>query len=343
MKAWKFVALGGLCLLLGGCSALSLPRGEEPGGAILLSVLGVRQVNRRVELTAVSQGKDGSPPVLCQGEGESVSGAVLGIRGQGRQPANWAHVEHVILEDEAVAEQLDQVLAWSFQDGEQSTETNLWILQNASVQEVFETQEDLATALDTLKKGALAGEALPLRSLRALSAQMALEGCVLIPALSWDGTQVSLTGYAVCQGNTLVGYLTGETARGAAILAGEKVTWPLMANGEALQAAASHCRIRALWQEGTLTGIQVDCEIQGRLTQSWTKSDRVGLERVLSKQVAGTLKKTADQLRAWGVDGPGLCRRAGLAAPWHWNALKEQWQACFETMTWDIKVGATLV
>lgn len=343
MKRWYTAALAGLCLLLGGCSALSLPRGEEPGGAVLLSVLGVRQAGKRVDLTAVSQGKEGAAPVICQGQGESIAGAVQLIRSQGKQPVSWAHVEHIMLEERAVESQLGQILSWSFQDQEQSTETNLWILKGASTRDVFQGDEDLATQLDTLKKSALAGESLPLRSLRELSAQMTLEGCVLIPTLEWDGEQVSLTGYAVCQEDRLVGYLTDETARGAAILAGERLTWPVMADGRALEVETGRCTVRARWEEGSLVGVEVDCEVEGRLTQSWARQDREGLEKNLASQLADTLEKTAAQLQSWGVDGPGVCRRAGLAAPWRWNALKDQWQACFTKLDWQFQVDANLI
>lgn len=337
-----------LCFCLSGCRApVSLPRAQEPRSMTIASVLGVENGERdRIQIFAASEGRNEKKPMRYEGQSDSLSGALQDTRDQGTETVSYAHVEHILIGAESVESRLPQLLSFCFQNGEQSIESNLWLVRDTDMKSVFETDMDLAKRLSTLKTSGDEGISLPPRSLRETAAQLADDGAVLIPALRWKQQELIFDSYALFENGTMIGYLEGDLARMAAILSGDSVYWTdqikLGGKKEAtVQLHSSGCRVRPVMQNGQLKQLKLSCRVDGKLMEVWSAGGQT-----LHDQVERTVKRDLEDAIAYlqklDVDGAELRRQAGLSAPWNWGVIETQWGDCFATLPCEITVKAKL-
>jgi hypothetical protein len=282
-----------------------------------------------------------------ESEGDSISAALLDSRDQGTQTVSYAHVENFIIGEESAKDRLDQLLSFTFQSGEQSIESKLWVLRGASMESLFEGEMDLAKRLTTLKTSGEDGTSLPLRSLRQVAAKLSDDGSALIPALRWVDEELVFDSYAVYGGGELLGYLEGEEARSLALLSDESMHWteqiPLSDGREAtVQLHSSGSTVRPRFEDGAITGLSISCDVEGKLMEVWSVGTDLELHKVVEEKVKGQLVQAVGTLKQLGVDGADLRRQAGLRAPWRWDLIKDQWQERYKTLPVEVSVKAEL-
>lgn len=338
----------GLLLGLTGCrDTFSLPRAKEPRSTAIASVLGVDRPEEAIRVFAVSQGRRDQPPRCYVGEGPSFSEARLKTRDQGTETVSYAHVGHLIISERAAAEQLERLLHYSLQNGEQSMESNLWLLREAEMSEVFAGELDISKRLDTLKTSGEAGTSLPPCTLREAAARLADDGVTLIPALRWTGSDLVLAGYAVCKTGEVVGYLEEDFADMAAILSGRPIFWNMQVQAQdgqmgTVQLHSGGCKVRPVAPEGQLQGLALVCDVEGQLLELRSQREVPDLTGQVERQVAGALGQTAALFQGLKVDGAGLRRQAGLGAILFWPKLSSQWDAVYGSLGLEITVRARL-
>jgi hypothetical protein len=313
----------------------------------IASVLGVENGERDgIQIFAVSERRNEKQPMFYEGQADSLAGALLDTRDQGIETVSYAHVEQILIGADSLQNRLSQLLSFCFQNGEQSIESNLWILRDMDMRAAFQGDLDLAKRLSTLKSSGEAGTSLPSRSLRETAAQLADEGVVLIPALRSKGQELIFDSYAIIQNGNLVGYLEEDLARTAAILSGDSVYWTdqIKVDDNKEVTAQLHsrgCSVKPVFQNGKLIKLKISCHVDGKLMEVWSAG-----KETLHKKVEGEIKKkledTVARLQKQNADGADLCRQAGLSAPWHWDAIKRQWQDCFANLPCEITVKAKL-
>ena len=338
------------CLLLGltGCrDTFSLPRAKEPRSTAIASVLGVDLPEEAIRVFAMSQGRKDQPPRCYVGEGPSFSEARLETRDQGTETVSYAHVGHLIISERAAAEQLERLLHYSLQNGEQSMESNLWLLREAEMSEVFAGELDISKRLDTLKTSGEAGTSLPPCTLREAAARLADDGVALIPALRWTGSDLVLAGYAVCKKGAVAGYLEEDFADMAAILSGRPLFWNMQIRAQdgqvgTVQLHSGGCKVRPVAPEGQLLGLSLVCKVEGQLLELRSQGEVIDLTGQVERQVAGALGQTAALLQGLEVDGAGLRRQAGLGAVRFWPKLSAQWDAVYGNLGLEVTVRARL-
>ena len=338
----------GLLPGLTGCrDAFALPRAKEPRSTAIASVLGVDRPEEVIRVFAVSQGRKNQPPRCFVGEGLSFSEARLGTRDQGTETVSYAHVGHIVISERAAAEQLERFLHYSLQNGEQSMESNLWLLREAEMSEVFSGEMDISRRLDTLKTSGEAGTSLPPCTLREAAARLADDGVALIPALRWSGSDLALAGYAICKKDALVGYLEDDFADMTAILSGRSLFWNVQVRAEdgrvgTVQLHSSGCKVYPVAQQEQLKGLSLVCDVQGQLLELRAESQVPDLTGQVERQVAGALGQTAALLQGLKVDGAGLRRQAGMGAILFWPQLSQQWDAAYGSLGLEVVVRARL-
>lgn len=338
----------GLLPALSGCrDTFSLPRAKEPRSTAIASVLGVDRPEEAIRVFAMSQGRKDQPPRCYVGEGPSFSEARLKTRDQGTETVSYAHVGHIVLSERAAAEQLERLLHYSLQNGEQSMESNLWLLREADMSQVFAGEVDISKRLDTLKTSGEAGTSLPPCTLREAAARLADDGVALIPALRWTGSDLTPAGYAICKKDALAGFLEEDFADMTAILSGQALFWNVQVraqNGEegTVQLHSGGCKVYPVEEQGRLWGLSLVCPVEGQLLEVWDQDQVPDLTGQVERQVAGSLGQTAALLQGLGVDGAGLRRQAGLWAIPFWSELSRQWDAVYGSLGLDVTVRARL-
>ena len=338
-----------LCFFLSGCRApFSLPRAEEPRSTSIISVLGVENGEKDgIKVLAVSQKRREQEALLFESRGDSLSGALLGTRDQGTQTVSYAHVEHILVGAETAKTRLSQLLSFCFQNGEQSIESNIWLLRNENMDAVFAGDLDLANRLSTLKTSGEAGTSLPPRTLRETAAKLADDGSVLIPALRWENDDLEFDSYAIFRNGDLLGYLDGNLARTTAVLAQESIFWTrqIPINGEreaTVQLHSSGCSVKPLLQDGELKSLNITCDVEGKLMEVWSVGTKEQLHNMVEQQTKLELEQTIKRLQQLNADGADLRRQAGISTFWRWDTIDEQWQARFSNLPCKITVKAKL-
>ncbi|MBP1758381.1 MAG: Spore germination GerAC like, C-terminal [Firmicutes bacterium] len=337
-----------LTLGLSGCrDTFSLPRAKEPRSTAIASVLGVDRPEEAIKVFAISQGRKDQPPRCYVGEGPSFSEARLQTRDQGTETVSYAHVGHIIVSERAAAEQLERLLQYSLQNGEQSMESNLWLLREAEMSQVFSGELDISKRLDTLKTSGEAGTSLPPCTLRETAARLADDGVALIPALRWTGSDLVLAGYAICKKDTVVGYLEEDFADMTAILSGRSLFWNLQVKAEdgrdgTVQLHSGGCKVYPVRDQNQLLGLSLVCDVEGQLLEVRSQDEVSDLTGQVERKVAGDLGKTAALLQELDVDGAGLRRQAGLRDLRFWTDLSEQWDAVYGSLGLEVTVRARL-
>lgn len=332
-----------LCFFLSSCQISSfLPRANEPRNSAIVSVLGIEGLQfDNVRVLAISQNRSEVEAVTLVAQEDSISHAIQKTRDEGAYTASYAHVEHLLLEENSAQEQLEKLLSMSFQNGEQSIESKLWLLREGEMQEMFTEHKDLANQLDSLKTGATAGTSLPVVNLRQVASRLFDDGTVLLPALRWENAELSFDSYAIYKEGADIVYLDDEVARCYAILRSDIFHWVEDVGTSKGRVAVSlqnkKVRVRPRFQEGTLTGISILCHVDASLPEEWEIDDDDNVREEIKTQLERQIQNTVERWQMHDLDAVDLRRKAGLSAPHQWTQIEEQWEDAFAGL--DCRVG----
>lgn len=348
----RFAGIFGLalCLMLtlGGCHApFSLPRATEPRSIAIAGVLGVDRNGETVTAFAATQQRGDDPPLSFQGEGNSLAAARLATRDQKTRTVSYAHVEHLVISPAVAADYLDELLSYSFQNGEQSMESKLWVLTEGSLEDLFAGEVDVAGRLSALQIGAKAGTTLPGRSLRQIATRLLDGGDLLLPALKLEGDVLEFDGYVLVHEGVPVAQVRESVARSVAVLSGEEVYWTQTVTSKSggtgvVQLHSHGVRVKPQFSGESLTGLTVTCELDGQLMELWSADEVEKLREQVTQGAQRELLVAVKILQLNETDGAQFRRRAGLANPWRWDDLNEEWGTLFPTLPVEVKVEAAL-
>ena len=327
MAALLFLLLLLLTTCLTGCAGA--PQSRESGATAVVSVLGVEPAGEGIRLLAAAEGRGGEAPFRADSRGDTPAAAVEALTNQGERVVSCAHVEHLLLTQTAAAT-LPALLSYAFQEPQQSTETQLWVVQADTLAECFSGEGDTAQRMTVIQSQGKDRQTFAPLTLRQAAAALAKGEPLLIPALSVGEAGLAFAGFALYQDGAITRWLPGPAALGAALLSGEKIHWTGSLWEEALTLQSTGCQVHPVWEGGRVVGLDLRCRLEGVLTGGWTgeATDPAPLERETAQAVLQAL----DQLQAAGADAAGLLGRAGLSNPFRWDALNGQWQGVFPTL-----------
>lgn len=326
-----------LVLLLTGCAGT--PQSREAGSTAVVSVLGAEPAGEDLRLLAAAEGRGEKEPFRCDSLGATPAAAVEGLINQGEQVVSCAHVEHLVLARSA-AGHLPALLSYSFQEPQQSTETQLWVVRTDTLESTFSEEADVAKRMTVVKSQGKNRQRFYPLTLRQAAAALARGEALLIPALDTGEDGVTFAGYALYQGGHIIRWLTEEQALGASLLLGERIHWTGSGERGALLLQSVGCRVKAQWEAGRLCGLTLRCRLEGVPTGGWTGegAELTRLEETTAQEMLQAMKT----LQGAGTDAAGLLGRAGLSSPFRWEALSEQWQEAFPVLPVQIAVDITV-
>ena len=169
-----------LLLLLTGCAGT--PQSRESGATAVVSVLGVEPAGQGIHLLAAAEGRGEEDPFRCDSQGETPAAAVEGLTNRGEQVVSCAHVEHLLLTQNA-AGTLPELLSYAFQEPQQSTETQLWVVRADTLEEAFSGKADTAKRMSVIKSQGKNRQGFCPVTLREAAAALARKEPLLLPAL----------------------------------------------------------------------------------------------------------------------------------------------------------------
>ena len=193
-------------LLLAGCAGT--PQSREAGRTLVVSVLGAETVDGQLRLTAAAEAREEGDPAQSHGTGPTPAAAMEALAGGGDRVVSAAHVEHLLL-DRAAADRLPALLDYAFRDPQQSTETQLWVVEGnfASVWEA-----DPARRMEVLKTAGRDKQGFCPVTLRQAAGALAQGEPVLLPVV--DGKTLARTGAVLWDGARFTARLDRNEALG---------------------------------------------------------------------------------------------------------------------------------
>lgn len=333
----RLLALTLLLALLTGCAGT--PQSREVGSTAVVSVLGAEPAGRELRLLAAAEGRGGEDPFLCDSQGATPAAAVEGLTNRGEQVVSCAHVEHLLLASSAAGE-LPDLLSYAFQEPQQSTETQLWVVRADTLGTSFAGPGDVAKRMAVIKTQGKNRQGFSPLTLREAAAVLAQGKSLLIPALAVGDEGLAFDGYALYQDERIAQWLTGQQALGAALLQGERIHWTGSGQHGAMTLQSTGCRVSPQWEGETLTGLALHCRLEGSPTGGW-QGEEADLAR-LEEETAQGMVQALETLQQAGTDAVDLLGKAGLAQPFRWSRLKSQWQEAFPTLFIQVTVTITL-
>lgn len=333
----KLLALTLLLALLTGCAGT--PQSREAGATAVVSVLGAEPAGRQLRLLAAAEGRGGEDPFLCDSQGATPAAAVEGLTNRGEQVVSCAHVEHLLLAGSAAGE-LPDLLSYAFQEPQQSTETQLWVVRADTLGTSFAGPGDVARRMAVIKTQGKNRQGFSPLTLREAAAILAQGRSLLIPALAVGDEGLSFHGYALYQDGTITQWLTDGQALGTALLQGERIHWTGSGQHGAMTLQSTGCRVSPQWEGDTLAGLALHCRLEGSPTGGW-QGEEADLAR-LEEETAQGMVQALETLQQAGTDAVDLLGKAGLAQPFRWSRLKSQWQEAFPTLFIQVTVTITL-
>lgn len=328
---------GAVLLLLPLASCAGTPQSRETGSTALAGVLGVEPVGDGLQIFAAAEGRGEAPPTVAQGQGATPAACIEELTSQGERVISCAHVEHLLLARSAAAS-LPELLSYAFQEPQQSTETQLWVVDTARLAPVFTGKEDPARRMGVLKTAGKDRQTFRPVTLRQAAGALAEGEPLLIPALTEGPAGLDFIGYALYSKGQFTAWLTGESALGAALLLGERIHWTGSSGEQSLSLQSVGCQVTPVMEAGQLTGVSLRCRLEGVPTGGWEGMNQAAAD--LEVQTTRTIELALRTMQEAGADGAALLRRAGLARPLQWHKLLNQWEAAFPDL--DPKISVTI-
>ena len=247
------------------------------------------------------------------------------LAGGGDRVVSAAHVEHLLL-DRAAADRLPALLDYAFRDPQQSTETQLWVVEG-SFASVWEA--DPARRMEVLKTAGRDRQGFCPVTLRQAAGALAQGEPILLPVV--DGKTLARTGAVLWDGARFTARLDRDEALGAALLLGQRIHWTASAGEDAFSLRLVRCALRPRWKGDRLAGLTVACTLEG------VRTGGDGGKSALEDRTAETIRQALEKLRRANAGGL-LLGRAGLAQPARWRLLEAQWPRLFSALPVEVKV-----
>lgn len=179
--------------------------------------------------------------------GRPRAAAVEGLTNRGEQVVSCAHVEHLLLTQNA-AGTLPELLSYAFQEPQQSTETQLWVVRADTLEEAFSGEADTAKRMSVIKSQGKNRQGFCPVTLREAAAALARKEPLLLPALEVGEQGLAFAGFALYQEGGITQWLTGPEALGAALLLGDRVHWTGSVEAQAMVLQSTGCGWSPRWR-----------------------------------------------------------------------------------------------
>ncbi len=359
-----FLALS--LLPLGGCSGGLFFRDQrEIDQLVLVQTLGVDRSGKLYRVSA-SAGEEGE--VLLRSGTVTIRRAMEEMQEYTEQKyVFYGHTRHLLLGETAARSSLRDCLSYVERDGEIRLDTNLFVVQGGTAEDLILRAEraegNVGDLLEALARDVeILGES-HVYSCGEVAEALAEKGCALAAAviltpsdqdLSGErDTAVQGCGYAVLLDSGLCRFLDQNLSRGVNLLTGETrgdvVEAPDGAGDWfAARLTGSSASFEPTFSRGELTGLRIRIRVQCSLDEVHSLPDLSSAEtiRTLEAGIAGLEQHRVEEVirisQELGADFCGLGQSARRAAPWRFDGMETPWEEAFPTLPVVAEVTALL-
>ena len=342
------------CLFLTGCSGL--PTAREMGDMALLRTLGVDPSPAGVAVTGSTGPRakgvegEGEPALTLSADRESLSSACLAMQGQSDSFVFFGYVDQLLLGEELAKQGIQPVLDYFSRDAELGLGAQLWLIRGASARDALSSggEQGLDSRLETLQNDSEMGIANLTRTAGEAYTDLLELGSAFVPALSpaRDGSALLReTGYGILKGDTLLGFLDGEAAKGLELLAGgssaDILDVGLPGGPVSVKVTSAHTKSVLVFRGNTPSALKLTCKLETRLSEYRERPGGKELEQLraeLEVRERDRIIAALERLQAWGADCTGLGAKAGMLHPARWQAVRADWPKWFGRVPVEVTV-----
>lgn len=342
-------------LLLTGCGR-GLPQSREMDDTALMRTMGVdvgappeeKLVTASTARRAKGLQGDGQPPLILSAQRPSISGACLAMQGLSDSYVFYGHVDQLLLGEELARQGgVRETLEHFSRDEQLGLGAQVWLIRGDTAENAIRggKEKGVNDRLSSLQEDGEMGVAGLTRTAGEVLTDLLENGSAYLPALALnqgEDTALLESGYGVLSGDTLVGWLSGEAARGLELLQQRPGTQLLELDGVSVRMATSTLTCMPVMDGGQLVGLELDVRLLGQVEDRRENLlTRAELEEQVQKMEEKRAELVLGQLQMWNADCLSLKRLTGSARPEWWNAIQQQWEERFPDL--EIQVRCTAV
>ena len=354
MKGHVFVWMAAL-LLLTGCGR-GLPQSREMDDTALMRTIGVdvgvppeeKLVTASTARRAKGLQGDGQPPLILSAQRPSISGACLAMQGLSDSYVFYGHVDQLLLGEELARQDgVQETLRHFSQDEQLGLGAQVWLIRGDTAENAIRAgkEKGIDARLSSLKEDSEMGVAGITRTAGEVLTDLLENRSAYLPALclnQGEDTTLLESGYGILSGDTLVGWLSGEAARGLELLQQRPGAQLLELEGVSVRLSTSTLTCVPVMDGGQLVGLELDVRLLGQVEdRRESLLTRWELEERVQKMEEKRANLVLGQLQMWNADCLSLKRLAGSARPEWWKAIQQQWEERFPDL--KIRVRCTAV
>ena len=325
-----------LALPLAGCRRAGelLPRGREIEDMELMQALGVDAAGAEGVAVTASSGAapGGGATTVVSGGASTLSGAVLGLQGEGASYLYFGHVGQLLMGEELARRGVWPTLDYVLGDVEMRLDTALYLVRGGTAGAALEAAAAAGSATGRLE--AMAEDGRPQtgsapRTVKDAIADLYAQGAAFLPAV---GAEAGLpaAGYGILKDGALAAWAEGDAARGLELLTGsveaDVVELSLPGGIAALRVVGASAAVVPVFEGERLAGLSITCRVEANAAEGAVDLDAPEAVRALEEALAaverGRAEAALDLAVELDADYLGLLRRAALARPWHKAALE---------------------
>lgn len=335
-RTWLFLAAAAVVLMvLGGDPLDLLPYAREIDTVVLMRTMGADVTAEGVSVTLSSGAEDGKLPELLDGQGGTISGALLTLQGKGESSLFYGHVGQLLLGETLARENLLAPLDYVLRDVETRLDTDLYIIRGADAQTAIRSAagpgESAADRLEAMSEDAGLLSATMTRTVGQVLTDLGEQEAAFVPALELAEGTLEAAGYAILKENRLVGWTQEAAAKGVNLYLGQVDADVLETEHAALRIVGARTRVKPVFEGEALTGLEIRCRVEANLAEGTPEvdlRDRRQLEAVeqrLADTERARLEAALALSQALDADYLGLKQAACLAAPWRKADIQAGW------------------
>ncbi len=359
-----FLALS--LLPLGGCGGGLFFRDQrEIDQLVLVQTLGVDRSGKLYRVSA-SAGEEGE--VLLRSGTVTIRRAMEEMQEYTEQKyVFYGHTRHLLLGETAARSSLRNCLGYVERDGEIRLDTNLFVVQGGTAEDIIlqaeKAEGSVGDLLESLARDVeILGES-HVYSCGEVAEALAEKGCALAAALILTPSDQDLSGerdtaiqgcgYAVLLSSGLCRFLDQNLSRGVNLLTGETrgdvVEAPDGAGDWfAARLTGSRAAFEPTFSGGELTGLRIRIQVQCSLDEVHSLLDLSSEEtiRTMEAGIAGLEQHRVEEVirisQELGADFCSLGQSTRMAASWRFDGMEVPWEEVFPTLPVVAEVTALL-
>ena len=341
---------------LGGCSWSLASDRHDVERLMLIQTMGLDSEEGLVEMSVSSGlGPEDRPALVMSAQARGIEDAIARL--QNYSPENqlfYAHVQYLLLGEEAAREMLDGVIQWVDRSPTLRMDTDMLVVKGTARDAVVGSSQqatDVTQRLASLDRQARSN-GWTMHTLREVAAATAGGQGALCMAVQTVPTQdrvftaeqqsdaVVPVGYAVLDGDGLVEFLDPETSMGAEILTGDPTGFLITVSGDTLEILEGSAKIEGTFDpSGAPAGITVRCRLRAGVLEKGAEGlSPEALDSALSGTVQEWVSNAMARAQATGCDFLGL-KAAVLKTPAQMASCGPAWRDIFPALPVTVEVG----